>query len=323
MTTPNTQLSDQDRAENLRRADLAISDLDTNGGLLNPQQANRFIDMILDQPTILPQARVVRMNAPEVKINRMGFGSRIMRAARQAGSANDDGSNDRYVRKADRSAPITSQIQLRDSETIAEIRLPYEVLEDNIEGKSVEEHVMRLIAERAALDLEELAIWADTDSTDAYLALQDGWLKRANKHIMDGGGAGPTPDFFANAMLAIPQKYLRYLPQMRAFVSMANTIKYRQKVAQRQTGYGDTALTTQNNLVAHGLQIEGAPSLAMDEVGDKGLFTFPQNLLWGIRRDISIETDKDIRSREHIIVLTMRVATQIDDDDAVVRFENI
>lgn len=323
MTTTNAQLSAEAKAANLARADLAIADLDTNGGLLNPQQANRFIDMILDQPTILPQVRVVRMDAPEVKINRMGFGERILRAARQAGSANDDGSNDRYVRKADRAAPTTSQIVLRDSEVIAEVRLPYEVLEDNIEGKSVEEHIMRLIAERAALDLEELGLWGDTSSTDAYLALQDGWLKRGNAHVADGGGQGPNPDFFASAMLALPQKYLRYLPQMRAWVSPANTIKYRQVVSKRQTGYGDTSLTTNNDLAAHGLKIEGAPSLAMDNVGNMGLFTFPQNLLWGIRRNVSIETDRDIRSREHIIVLTMRVATQIDDADAVVRLENI
>lgn len=315
------------RNENLQRADLAISQLDTNGGLLSPDQANAFIDLILDQPTILPQVRVVRMNAPEVKINRIGFGSRILRAARNASGlgAEDDGSNGRYVRKAERAAPQTSQITLRDSEVIAEVRLPYEVLEDNIEGASLEAHIMRLIAERAALDLEEFGLWADTSlaGTDDYLGLQDGWLKRSTSHVADNLGVGVNPDLFANAMLAMPQKYLRYLAQMRAFVSMANTIRYRQRVAQRQTGYGDSALQDNIALQAHGLRIEGAPMLAADSVGATGLVTFPQNLLFGIRRDITVETDKDIRSREWIIVLTMRAALQIDDADAVVKLENI
>lgn len=312
--------------QNLLRADIAIADLDTNGGLLQPQQANAFIDMILDQPTILPQARVVRMAAPEVKINRIGFGQRILRAAVQVGGAEDNGSNDRYVRKADRAAPTTTQIKLNDSEVIAEVRIPYEVLEDNIEGQSLEAHIMRLIAERAALDLEEFALWADTSksATDPFLGLQDGWLKRATSHVADNADAGVSPDLFANAMLALPQKYLRNLAQMKAWVSVANTLKYRQKVAQRPTGYGDTTLQSGTlPLQAFGLTIEGAPMLAAEDDGTSGLVTFPQNLLFGIRRDISVETDKDIRSREYIIVLTMRAALQIDDVDAVVKLANI
>lgn len=315
------------RNQNLERADLAIDQLDTNGGLLSPDQSKTFIDMILDQPTVLPQARVVRMNAPEVKINRMGFGSRILRAARNAPGlgAEDDGSNGRWVRKAERAAPQTAQITLRDSEIIAEVRLPYEVLEDNIEGASVEAHIMRLIAQRAALDLEEFALWADTSlaGVDPYLGLQDGWLKRGNLHVVDNLGAGVSPDVFTNAMLAMPQKYLRDLSAMRGWVSLQNTIRYRQLVAKRQTGYGDSALQNNIPLMAGGLQIEGAAALAFDNIGSRGLVTVPNNLLFGIRRDISVETDRDIRARERIIVLTMRAALQIDDADAVVTLENI
>ena len=307
----------------VQRADLVIADLDTNGGLLQPEQSKQFIDMILDEPTMLKQAQVVRMGAPEVKVNRIGFGERILRAARTTGSANDDGSNDRYVRKTDRAAPTTSQVTLNASEIIAEVRINYETLEDNIEGQSLEAHIMRLIAQRAALDLEEWALWADTTSGDAYLALQNGWIKRATAHVADNLGAGINPDLMANALLALPQKYLRYLPQMRAFVSMANTIKYRQKVSQRLTGAGDSAMMGTLPLFAHGVQMEGAPMLAADDIGATGLLTFPHNLIFGIRRDITVETDKDIRSREYIIVLTLRAGLQLDDADALVKFENI
>lgn len=315
------------RNQNLQRADLAIDQLDTNGGLLSPDQSKTFIDMILDAPTVLPQARVIRMSAPEVKINRMGFGSRILRAARNAPGLGeeDDGSNGRYVRKAERAAPQTAQITLRDSEVIAEVRLPYEVLEDNIEGESVEAHIMRLIAERAALDLEEWALWADTSlaATDAFLGLQDGWLKRANSHVVNNLGAGVSPDMFSNALLAMPQKYLRDLAKMRGFVSLQNTIRYRSLVSKRQTGYGDSALQENIPLHAHGLRLEGAAALAFDNIGNSGLVTVPQNLLFGIRRDIMVETDRDIRARERVIVLTMRAALQIDDADAAVKLENI
>lgn len=311
--------------QNLVRADIAISDLARDGGLLNPQQTNAFIDMLLDQPTLLPQTRVIRMNAPEVKINRIGFDKRILRAANQTGSANDNGSNDRYVKKADRAAPVTAQIQLVSKEVIAEVRLPYELLEDNIEGVSLETHILRLIAERAALDLEELALWGDTaNATDPYLALVDGWMKRSAGQVFDNQGAGLSSDLFAKAQLTFHQKYLRFLAQMRGYITQGNMIRYRQAVAQRQTGYGDAMIVSGTApLFAHGLQLEGVPSLALAQQAQSGLVTFPKNLLWGIRREVSIETDKDIRSREYIIVLTMRCGTQIDDVEAVVQLQNI
>jgi hypothetical protein len=305
------------------RADLALADLANNGGLLLPEQANQFIDFIYDEPTILRQSRFIRMTGPQRNINRMGFGSRILRAARQAGSALDAGGNDRYVRAADRAKPTTTKIQLNTSEVIAEVRIPYEVLEDNIEGESFEAHVLRAIATRVAIDLEELALWGDSASTDPYLALQNGWMKRANLHVLDNLDAGFTPATAAAALLAMPSKYLRNLPQMKAFVSLANRIRYAQFLSARGTALGDAALQGNAPLQAAGLTIEGAGMLDVHGDGDQGLVTMPQNLLFGIQRDISIETDKDIRSREYIIVVTARVALQVDDADAMVRLDNL
>lgn len=311
--------------ELIERADMVMADLSAGGGILQPIQSKQFIDMVLDEPTMLPQCRVVRMAGPEVWISRIGIGQRILRAANNAAGlgAEDSGANGRYVAKADRSKATSTKIILRDSEVIAEVRLTYEQLEDNIEGQSLETHIMRLIAQQAALDLEEWALWADTGSGDAFMALQDGWMKRCTAHIADNLGSGVSPDLFVNALLALPQKYLKYLPQMRGFISLANTLRYRQKVSQRQTGYGDAAMQDAIPLTAQGLKLEGAPMMAADTIGASGLVTFPKNLIFGIRRDISVETDKDIRSREYIIVLTMRAGTQVDDTDATVKLINI
>ncbi len=315
MPTPNEDL--------IKRADMALSDLTANGGLLNPEQSNAFIDLVMEQPTILKQVRSIRMKGPESKINKIGFANRIMAAASQTGGAEDDGSNGRYLAKAKRAAPTTNKIVLNTSEMIAEVRLPYEVLEDNIEGQSLESHIMRLIAERAAIDLEEFALAGDTASLDTYLALQDGYLKRMTSNVVNNGSAGIGPDMFEDGLLAMPQKYLRNLGQLRNFVSVGNTIKYRSRVAQRATGYGDSMLTGQQPIYAFGVPVDAAPMLATVGAGDQGILTFPQNLLFGIQRDIRVETDKDIRSREYIIVLTARVALGIEDEEATVKYTNI
>lgn len=318
MTVSNQELA--------RRADIALADLTSNGGTMSPEQTETFIDLVYDQPTILKQVRQVRMNAPEVKLNRIGFDTRILRAANQGTPpfAADDGTNDRYVLAADRAKPTTSQIALNSSEIIAEVRIPYELLEDNIEGQSFESHVMRLIAERAAIDLEEFALHADTASGDAYLALQNGYLKRMTSHVVNNASAGVSPNMFKNGLLAMPQRYLRNLPQMKHFVSMANTIKYRDLVSQRATGYGDSMLTTAAPIYAHGVGVEGAPMLAAQAGGENlGFLTMPKNLIFGLRRTVSVETDKDIRSREIIIVLTLRAGLQIETEDATVKFTNV
>lgn len=315
MTTPNKDL--------IQRADLALADLTANGGMLLPEQANAFIDIVLEQPTLLKQIRQVRMSGPERKINKIGFSTRILRAAVQTGGDLDAGGNDRYVRSADRAKPTTSQITLNTKEVIAEIRLPYEALEDNIEGQSLESHIMRLIAERAAIDLEELVLAGDTASGDTYLALMDGYLKRMTSNVVNNLVAGCNPTLFVNGLLAMPQKYLRNLNQLKHFVSVANTIKYRQNVAARATGYGDQMLTQGGPIFAAGVAVEAAPMLSVVGAGNSGILTYPQNLIFGIQRDVRIETDKDIRSREFIIVLTARVATQIEDEAATVKYTNI
>lgn len=314
-----------------RRADLAIADLSANGGMMSQTQTNTFIDMIVAQPTILQQARVIRMPGPSHRINRIGFGSRIVHAAPQGTSpfAADDGTNDRYLAAAKRAKPTTGKLELNTSEVIAEVHLPYEVLEDNIEGQSFEAHVMRLIAEQAASDFEELALTSDTTSNDADLALFDGFIKLANEHEVDLSAqtdvdgnslnSGIHPATFANAMLALPKQYHRNLSQLRHYLTVADTIKYRARVAQRQTGYGDSALTDNGRLTVLGVPVEQAPLMP----SGYGLFTFPQNLIFGIQRAISVETDKDIRSREIIIVLTARITVAIDLVDAAVLYKNI
>ncbi len=115
----------------LRKADLAIADLSTNGGVLNPEQGAAFIRVLIKQPTLIRVCRVVEMTAPIRKINKIGFGSRILRAATSATALTQNGSNGTAL--DGRAKPTTSQIQLQTKEQIAEVRIPYDVMEDNIE----------------------------------------------------------------------------------------------------------------------------------------------------------------------------------------------
>lgn len=321
-----------ENAELIKKADMALSDLSSNGGLLNPEMTDTFLRTLIDSPTIINQCRTVTMNAPTRKINKIGFGSRILKVAPQGSQpyAADDGTNDRYLPAASRSAPTTSQIQLDTKEVMAEVHIPYEVLEDNIEGGNIgagpqgspgglHSTLVSMIAERAALDLEELLLLGDSGSGDPYLALLDGWLKRSTAHVVNAGGATINKDIFKAGIKAMPDKYLRNRASLVNFISVDNETEYRDTYAQRQTSLGDTMLQGANELRVFGTSIQSVPLMPES----KGLMTNPLNLIFGIQRRITMEYDKDIRARTFIIVLTARVANQIEETDAVVAYQNI
>lgn len=314
----------------LQKADLAIADLQSGGGELAPEEGATFIRKLIKSPTLLSQIRVVEMTSPQRKINKIGFGSRILRKA-TSGVA---------LTQSQRSKPTTEQIELNTKEQIAEVRLPYDVLEDNIEHAEaanneasntgpggLRQTLIDLIAERAALDLEELALLADTDYTNggdaddqAYLSQLDGFLALAadEGHVVDMEGATVSKTAFKRGMKAMPDQYLRRRGEMKHFVSVDQEIEYRDTLADRGTGMGDQYTSGDLPARAYGSTVE-AVMLMPD---DKGLFTHPKNMIMGIQRRVSMEFDKDITARVYIIVLTCRVDYQIEETDAVVYYDN-
>lgn len=301
--------------ELIKKADMVLADL-ASGGLLSPEQNDRFIRTLIDQPTLLAQVRTVAMNSSERNINKIGFGSRILRPAVSATP----------LSPSDRAAPDLGKVTLSTKEVIAEVRIPYDVIEDNIERGNIavdpqsgagglHQTIVDLIAERAALDLEELAIKGDTASGDSYLALQNGYLKLATANVVAAGGA-ISKDVIKAGIRAMPDKYLRNRTAMKHFVSVDNETEVRDQYAGRIGALGDQNIQGNLPLYMFGSRIEGVPMMPTAN----GLFTHPDNLIFGIQRNIMIEYDKDITSRVFIIVLTARVAFAIEEVNAVVKY---
>jgi hypothetical protein len=328
-------------SEIIRKADFALADL-ASGGLLNDEQSNAFIRKLLVQPTILASARTVVMNSPTRQINKIGFGKRILRAATSGTALTDpavDGVFDPAAttgEAAARAKPVTSQILLTTKEVIAEVRLPYDVIEDNIERGNIntagansvappvlgglKDTIVTMMAERAALDLEELAILGDTDkgSADPYLDLVDGYLLQATSNVVNVSGA-ISRTMFKNGLKAMPDQYLRNRAAMRHYVSHDNETEYRNTLAQRETAGGDSVISGYAPVYAFGVPVEPVSLMPAAQ----GLFTYPQNLIFGIQRQVSIEVDKSITERMFIIVLTARVDFKIEEEEAVVKYINI
>lgn len=294
----------------IEKADLAVSQMISDGGYLNPEQSDEFYRKLIDEPTLLNRVRTVQMNSPKMNIDKIGFGSRILRAAPGSGTAL---AADQRVR------PTFDQVQLETEEIIAEVHIPYDALEDSIERGNLQTTIMQLIGSRASLDLEELMILANTSSADPYLGLFDGAIELAG-HTIDGSGLTAIDKaLFKPALQEMPTKYLRNLNTMEFMLSHHNVFEYRDALADRSTGAGDDFYL--NRPTVYGFGVPVVPAALMPN--DSMLFSFPQNFIFGVQRQVMIETDKDIRSRVLIIVLTMRVAINCEESDAVVKVENI
>ena len=329
----------------IEKADVAFNYWNANNGLLNPEQANMFIRKLLVQPTLLNSVRRIVMSSPSRKIDKIQFGQRIMRAGVQSGNKI---TLDENTANQDRFKFENEQIVLNVKETVAEMHLPYEVIEDSIERANIGmmtdtggmspsggivNTIMDLIAIRAAVDLEELILLGDTTSSDPYLAMFDGYLKICESGKRSGDTGGPTTgqtvdndgarvsrDLFKRGVMMIPDQYDRQVDMMRYYVSRKNEIEYRDTLAARETMMGDM-----NNgasmapVYGCGVQLEKVSLMPHS----KALLTMPNNLILGIYRGMTIETDKDISAREYKIVLTMRLDVQVEETEASVVLTNI
>jgi HK97 family phage major capsid protein len=308
----------------IEKAAMALSDL-SSGGLMNTQQFNTFYRKIIDAPTIIKTARNVPMKSDSMKIEKIGFGQRVLSPGIE------------LTAPANTVKPTTGTINLNAKEVIAEVNISYDTIENNIEGGGLgpnnasgtagglQDTIMTLLADRVALDLEELVINGDTTSGDAYLALIDGLRKMATSHVVDAASAVLAKDMFKKVINAVPAKYRRQLNDWRLYTSYQNEMEWKDLVSARQTSLGDQAL--QGGLpTAYGVPLQGIAMLQdydLDGVGagtafgSDVLFTHPKNIVLGFSRDVRVEVDKDIRARKFIIVVTAKVDALFEEEDAV------
>ncbi|WP_408893498.1 phage major capsid protein [Paenibacillus taichungensis] len=304
----------------IEKATMTLADL-ASGGRMNEQQFNAFYRRMIAAPTILNSARTVPMNSDSQKIEKIGFGQRILRPGVE-GTALTEGQ---------RTKPTTGTIKLNTQEVIAEINISYDTIENNIEGDNIRTTIMNLLADRAALDLEELIINGDTASSDEYLALIDGVRKKVSSHIVDAEGEAIAKEIFKRGIKAVPNQYLRNPADWRYYTNTGVELDWRDSFANRQTSGGDQSLDGGRLVNAYGVPVNGIAMLqpynvtspvAYTDVTD-AILTHPKNIVVGMNRKLQVEVDKDITRRVFIIVLTAKIDVQLEEEDATAKIIHI
>lgn len=301
----------------LEKADMALSDLTTNGGLLQPAQAQKFIRILIDESVILKQGTVVPMKSPKQLIEKIRFANRILRAGTEAAP----------LSSGDRTKPDLSQVELDAQLFKAEVRLNNEVLEDSIERGQLRQTIMQLMAEAISRDIDEVIVRGDTASTDPFLAKLNGILKQATGNVVDAQNQTANKTVFRDMLKSMPSAFLRNKREMRFFTSVDAAIDYRDAVAERGTGLGDKFLEGDEPALYSGVPVVDVPMFP-ENLGAGGnttnvLLTDPKNINIGIWRNIRLETDKLVSEGVLIIVATLRFDVKFAEQSAVVKAINV
>ena len=309
-----------------------------NGGLLNPEQSARFLDYIFDATVIGKVARTVRMKADTTEIDRMSVGEKLMKLATEADDTAVNG------------AVTFSKISLTTKKLRMDWELSTESLEDNIEGADLEDHIARLMATQAGNDIEDVVLNGDTALTSDNLYKSfNGVVKKAKTsgRVVDAAGAAVSRAVFNSALKAMPRKYKQRRGDLR-FLAGSNLVQdflYANSIGTNNTIPQDIASSVIRGAVAplggpagyvapfaFGIPIIEVPLLNETQTGDYSAATgshgdihlsFPNNVVIGIKRDVTVY--RFFWPRKDSVEYTMytRVGVQIEQADAWVVVKNV
>jgi hypothetical protein len=306
----------------------SVNPTGTPGGILAPEQARRFIDYVWDATVLAKDGRRVTMRANTMELEKVNVGERVIRAAAQA-------SND-YTNVG----ATFSKVEL----TTKKIRLDWEVsteaLEDNIEGGALEDHLVRLMTNAFANDIEDLAINGEGTGSDAFLSIMEGFVTK----VLDSGDAHEaavtvtddnwTTEVMQDIILAMPRKYraikqnLKFYAGTDAFQGIVkNNGTLADAIAEAfAPRTGGTERNRQDYLDGVGQTFGGARTtrvLGIDVMevpyypGGYVDLTFPANRVWGFQRDITV--NREYKPKKDTIEYTVfvRFGLQWEELDAV------
>lgn len=255
--------------EELLQKAITAAEALASSGKLNPAQADRFIDYVIDESVMKNNVRIVKFRNEKLEIDKIGIGNRVMWPATE------------YVAPQDRLGVTTSKLALQPKEVITAFDISDTFKEVNLEGENVEDHIMKMFATGWRNNGEEQAIRGDLLGEavlegdiktggdpnryvkDPLLAMFDGWWRKSDGgHTVDVGGTNIGLSVFGAMIRAMPQKFRRNKAMLRFFMPSDLAQIYIEKIATRQTPKGDAAAEGQTQ-TPFGIPIVEVPLLDM------------------------------------------------------------
>lgn len=325
----------------------AIETTALTSGLLNPEQARKFIQQTFDATNLGGLVRHEMRTAKTGEIDKIGIGRRVLRKKVEN---TDDG----Y-----RADVQTSQIEY----STTAVRLPWEITEEtlreNIEGQNFENIVTNLMTTQAGIDLEDLYLNGDEDmgkvpafsATEAYakgdiclndgklyeftaahaagawtgtdaeeigttgdvdfLKINDGWIKQISNggHVYDASSESTMSlDLFYKTLAQLPNKYNN--GKLRWLMSPRRAQEWELFLLNKVIGQGGAVPESIYTAPARIPAIE-CPSLDDETI----LLTDPKNLI--VVNTYGVQIRKTTEGKEAIMMDKRFYVTHLDFDPII------
>lgn len=302
------------------------TDLDA-GGALTEEEADQFITEVVNESMFLQMARLHRTNKPSGKINFMNITSHVTEAA-------DEDTDSGNVVK-----PSFRKLTYATKKTRTAVDISGESLEDSIEGAGAQQTIMNGILAKMGSDMETLA-WEGDESvagSDAYSRLvqtNDGWLTQltqaAGVHHVDAGNKKLSFDLMSEMFRNLPSKWKRRIGEFKWIMSWSAAQALVEAEAARLTDLGDNFRVTGALPNILGIPVVIVPLFPEDltltgtaSQGTECLLAQPQNFIYVVQRDVSIEWERVPRKDRWEATVYMRTDFIVEQPDAIVRAVNV
>jgi hypothetical protein len=267
----------------------AIETASLSSGLLNPEQARKFIQQTFDATNLNQLVRHEMRTAKSGEIDKIGIARRILRKKTEN---HDDG----Y-----RAGVETSQIEYATTA----VRLPWEITEEtlreNIEGQTLETIITNLMTTQLGVDMEDLYLNGDeaTESTVQdydFLKINDGWIKQISEggHIYDASSESDMSlDLYYRTLSQLPNKYNN--GNLRWLMSPKRAQKWELFLLNKVIGQGGAVPDSVYAAPARIPAVE-CPSMSDDTI----ILTDPKNLV--VVNTYSVKIRKTMEGKEAIMM---------------------
>ena len=300
----------------LSRLDAAIKAITVGNlgeGILAPEQFDRFVRAMQRRTNILQEARFMRMESQQVNIDRIGFAGYVLTQGITAAGVNRG--TETKVK------PALAINKLQAAEFRGAMGLEDRALRRNIERGGLEGTLVDLFGEAAGRDIETIGLLGDTDLGDTLLGTTNGWLeKAAHKLEAVSGAADDWPlNLFEAALQEMPKQFLTNPGEFRFYVPWLVADAYRNALIARKYTLSDSVLTGGQVPPYKGIPVVVSGMLERSAVYDvAALLSHPDNMVWGVFHEVTIEPDRIAASRRTDFYLTVEMDVHYEDENAAV-----
>tara|TARA_R110002020_G_scaffold123580_12_gene280278 strand:- start:4953 stop:5957 length:1005 start_codon:yes stop_codon:yes gene_type:complete len=308
----------------------AVDSSSLPNSVLNREQANRFIDLVVNESVLLPKTRTVRTNRNKGEINKLDLGTIVTEGAHTTSTASTR-------------VPTESVVTYDCEKYRSAFDLKTDFMEDNLERAGIRDTLLSMFSKRIAIDTELAAIEGDDSLTtgDAQtaennlLGVNDGWKTILTARVpgaqqIDASGTAPSKVLYYAMKRAIPSRYRAAKPNYVWVVPSGPFDKWKLDWSDRETAGGDSALSQGLAPGPWGIPMLEVPLMPEDlSYGTAGTdgsqiwLTPLHNLIYFVQRDITIEFDRQPRADVWEVTIHFRVDFEVENSDLAVIANNV